>query len=140
VTRHAADNPHVREHLVGLQRVIAAGDDIVCEGRDQGTVVFPDAACKIFLTASEQERARRRQSDLQALGEQATLEEVLAAQRRRDREDAGRAVGPLVPAPDAVTVSTDGLSLEEVVDRLELLAREKGGTRDQGPGARGNTV
>ena len=123
VTRYAADNPRVRRHLVELQRAIAGQDDIVSEGRDQGTVAFPHAACKIFLTASEAERARRRQSDLQALGEQVTLEEVLMAQRRRDREDAGRAVGPLVPATDAVTVYTDGLTLEEVVDRLEVLAR-----------------
>jgi cytidylate kinase/pantoate ligase/cytidylate kinase len=135
VTRYAADNPRVREHLVRLQRAIAGGDDIVAEGRDQGTVVFPQAECKIFLTASEEERARRRLSDLRAIGEQATLEEVLAAQRRRDREDAARPVGPLIPAADAVIVLTDGLSLEEVVDRLESLVRSK--CRGQGTGGRG---
>ena len=68
------------------------------EGRDQGTVVFPAAECKFFLTASEDERARRRLRDLEARGERATLEEILAAQRRRDREDAARPVGPLLPA------------------------------------------
>ena len=68
VTHHAANNPGVREHLVGLQRVMAADDDIVTEGRDQGTVVFPHAECKIFLTASPAERARRRAEDLRRPG------------------------------------------------------------------------
>ena len=127
VTRYAADNPRVRENLVQRQRAIAGCDNIVTEGRDQGTVVFPDAACKIFLTASEQERARRRLLDLQAQGEAATLDEVLIAQRRRDRQDATRAVGPLVAAADAIEVCTDGLSQEEVVDRLEMLAGRREG-------------
>lgn len=122
VTRYAADNPQVREHLVQLQRVLARNDDIVAEGRDQGTVVFPNAECKIFLTASPEERARRRLRDLQSQREPATLEQVLAAQQRRDREDASRPVGPLIPAPDAVEVCTDGLALEQVVDKLESLA------------------
>ena len=129
VTRYAADNPQVREHLVKLQRALAAGDNVVTEGRDQGTVAFPHAECKIFLTASPQERARRRLGDLQSQGEPVTLEQVLAAQERRDREDARRPVGPLVPATDAVTVSTDGLTLEEVVDRLEKLARTEDRTK-----------
>ena len=73
VTRHAANHPQVRAHLVRLQRAVAAGQDIVTEGRDQGTVVFPQAECKIFLTASPEERARRRQRDLQQRGESATL-------------------------------------------------------------------
>ena len=125
VTRYAADNPAVREHLVALQRAAAAGADIVTEGRDQGTVVFPNAECKIFLTASPEERARRRLRDLESQGEPASFEQVLAAQDRRDREDASRAVGPLVPAADAVEVCTDGLTLEEVVTRLEALVRSK---------------
>ncbi len=125
VTRYAAGNPKVREHLVELQRTLAAAADVVTEGRDQGTVVFPHAECKIFLTASPEERARRRLRDLQAQGEPVTLEQVLAAQQRRDREDAGREVGPLVAAADAVHVCTDGMSLEQVVDRLEKTAREK---------------
>jgi cytidylate kinase len=121
VTRYAADNPRIREHLVKLQRAVAHGDNIVAEGRDQGTVVFPKAECKIFLTASPEERARRRLRDLESQGEPVTLEQVLTAQERRDREDASRAVGPLAPAPDAVDVCTDGMTLEEVVDRLENL-------------------
>ena len=108
VTRYAADNPQVRAFLVELQRKLAGDDDVVTEGRDQGTVAFPRAECKIFLTASPAERARRRLLDLQSRGEPVTLDQVLAAQDRRDREDATRAVGPLAPAADAVMVSTDG--------------------------------
>jgi len=122
VTRYAADNPEVRSFLVELQRKLAGNDDVVTEGRDQGTIAFPHAECKIFLTAGPAERARRRLLDLQSQGEPVTLEQVLAAQERRDREDAARAVGPLAPATDAVTVCTDGLTLQEVVERLETLA------------------
>lgn len=121
VTRYAAGNPQVRAFLVELQRKLAGKDNVVTEGRDQGTVAFPMAECKIFLTASPEERARRRLRDLQTQGEPVTLEQVLAAQERRDREDATRAVGPLVPAADAIEVYTDGLSLDQVVDKLESL-------------------
>ena len=122
VTRYAADNPQVRQHLVKLQRSLAGSDNVVTEGRDQGTVAFPNAECKIFLTASPQERARRRWRDLQSQGEPVALEQVLAAQERRDREDASRPVGPLRPASDAIEVCTDELTLDQVVDRLESLA------------------
>ncbi len=125
VTRYAADNAEVRSHLVQLQRKIAGNDNVVTEGRDQGTVAFPNAACKIFLTATPQERARRRLNDLHSQGEPVTLEQVLAAQERRDREDAQRRVGPLLAAGDAVKVYTDGLTLNQVVDKLELLVRDK---------------
>jgi len=124
VTRHAADNPMVRELLVRLQREAAADENIVTEGRDQGSVVFPDAPCKFFLTATARERARRRLNDLRAQGESATLEAVLEAQQRRDREDAERPVGPLVRAADAIEVCTDGMSLQAVVDRLEAMVRK----------------
>ena len=123
VTHYAANNPGVREVLVELQRRAAGDDDIVAEGRDQGTVVFPHAECKIFLTASPEERARRRRDDLAARGESVPLEEILARQNERDARDAGRRVGPLAAAPDAVMFSTDGLSPSEVVDRLESLVR-----------------
>jgi CMP/dCMP kinase len=125
VTRYAADNPQVREHLVKLQRTLAGSDNVVTEGRDQGTIAFPKAECKVYLTASPEERARRRLRDLQSQGEPATLEQVLAAQERRDREDASRPVGPLLPAPDAVELSTDGMSLEEVVGRLMEIIAER---------------
>lgn len=122
-TRYAAGNPRVRTQLVLLQREAAAGKDVVTEGRDQGTVVFPAAECKIFLTGSPAERARRRLLDLQQQGEAATLEQILAEQTRRDTEDAARAVGPLRRADDAIEVLTDGLTQEQVVDRLEALVR-----------------
>jgi CMP/dCMP kinase len=125
VTRYAADNPEVRQHLVALQRSIAGRRDVVTEGRDQGTVAFPDAECKIYLVASPAERARRRWRDLVERGESVELQQVLADQERRDREDAGRPVGPMKPAPDALELSTDGLSIEQVVDRLEVIVRER---------------
>jgi CMP/dCMP kinase len=125
VTHYAANNPGVREHLVQLQRQAAGSDNIVAEGRDQGTVVFPHAECKIFLTASPEERARRRLLDLQARGENVSLEEVFRQQSDRDHSDRSRSVGPLVPASDAIRFSTDGLSEDEVVNRLEAIVREK---------------
>jgi cytidylate kinase len=125
VTRYAADNAQVRARLVELQRRLVGNDDVVAEGRDQGTVVFPRAECKIFLTASPQERARRRWRDLQSQGERLVWKDVLAAQERRDQQDAQRDVGPLVPADDAVEVDSDGLSLNQVVDKLESLVRQR---------------
>jgi cytidylate kinase/pantoate ligase/cytidylate kinase len=118
---YAAANPGVRKHLVALQRQIGVGADLVTEGRDQGTVAFPDATCKIFLTASPEERARRRVADLASRGERVTFEEVLAQQALRDERDASRDVGPLKPADDAIEVLTDGLTQEQVVDRLVSL-------------------
>jgi cytidylate kinase len=124
LSRYAADNPEVRRCLVALQRAVAGSDDIVTEGRDQGTLAFPEAGCKFFLTAAAEERARRRLCDLQSQGESAALEEVLAAQDARDRRDISRGVGRLVAASDAEEVCTDGMTLEEVVDRLESLVHE----------------
>jgi cytidylate kinase len=98
---------------------------MVTEGRDQGTVVFPQAKCKIFLTAGPEERARRRQRDLQQRGEEATFEDIVAAQQRRDHEDSTREVGPLLRADDAVELITDGLTQDQVVDRLEALVRSR---------------
>jgi cytidylate kinase len=125
VTYHAADNADVREHLVQLQRDAAHGVDVVTEGRDQGTVVFPDAECKIFLTASPVERARRRIRDLEARGEHLPFEEVLRQQNLRDEQDQGRKVGALKPASDAIMVTTDGMQPGEVVDKLEEIVRAK---------------
>jgi cytidylate kinase len=125
VTRYAADNAQVRARLVELQRKLVGNDDVVSEGRDQGTVVFPRAECKIFLTASPEERARRRWRDLQHQGERLAWKDVLAAQERRDQQDAQRDVGPLIPARDAAEVDTDGLSLNQVVDKLESFVRQR---------------
>ncbi|HEX5103066.1 MAG TPA: (d)CMP kinase [Pirellulaceae bacterium] len=119
----AADNVAVRRRLVELQRQIADDRDTVTEGRDQGTVAFPHAECKIFLTASPEVRARRRYEELISRGEPAALEEVLAQQQDRDRRDAARPVGALLKAADAVEVITDGLTPEEVVERLERIVR-----------------
>lgn len=126
-TRHVAENRAIRKHLVALQRQVAQGGSIVTEGRDQATEVFPDAQCKIYLTASQRERARRRFQELLAHGDQVTLKEVLEQQRARDQRDANREVGRLAMAPDSVEVSTDGLSLEQVVDRLEQVVRSRMG-------------
>ena len=125
VVRHVADNPGVRQHLVRLQRRVAQGADVVTEGRDQGTVAFPQADCKIYLTATPEQRALRRWGELHSRGEQVSLDEVLAQQIERDRRDSARQVGRLTPAEDAVEVRTDGLSPQEVVDRLETLVRDK---------------
>jgi CMP/dCMP kinase len=121
----AADNVAVRRRLVELQRKIAAGRDIVTEGRDQGTVAFPQAECKIFLTASPQERARRRVEELSSRGERITFAEVLAQQLERDRRDASRPVGALLKSADATEISTDGLTPEQVVDRLLQIVRAR---------------
>jgi cytidylate kinase len=124
LTQFAADNQAVRRRLTDLQRQFAAGRDVVTEGRDQATVVFPNAECKIFLTAGEEERARRRFQDLQARGEEVDFEEVLRKQRHRDQRDRERQFGGLIKAPDSIEVLTDGLTPEQVVDRLEQLVRE----------------
>ena len=120
-----ADSPIVRRHLVGLQRAWAAGRDIVCEGRDQGTIVFPAAACKFFLVADPHERARRRQRDMAARGEVFAWDEVLRAQEERDRRDAARDLAPMVPAADAIILDTTHLSLDQVVERMEQEIRKK---------------
>lgn len=114
--------PAVREHLVRAQREMARTRPVVMEGRDIGTVVFPDARLKVFLTASAEERARRRFAELRAGGEDVSYEQVLADQRARDLRDSSRAIAPLRRAEDAVEINTDGLSIEEVIDRvMELL-------------------
>ena len=113
--------PVVRAGLLDLQRRLALAPGnagAVLEGRDIGTVVFPDADAKFFLTASPEERARRRHAELQAKGDPSSFDEVLADQLRRDRDDSERAVAPLRPAADAVVVDTSGLSHDVVVDRL----------------------
>jgi cytidylate kinase len=124
-TGPVADTPAVRRRLVELQRALAAGRDIVCEGRDQGTVVFPDAACKFFLVADPVERARRRQREREARGEVVDLAEVLAAQEARDLRDAARDLAPMRPAADAVVVDSTRLGLDEVVRLMEEEVRRK---------------
>ncbi len=125
VIHHVADNEGVRSLLVERQRRVAESGDFVTEGRDQGTVAFPDAECKIFLTASPEERAKRRMKELDARGEAHEYDAVLAQQNERDRRDRSRKVGRLIAAKDADFISTDHRSLDEVVQELEQLARER---------------
>jgi cytidylate kinase len=128
VTSHIhylADNPAVRRRLVELQRAIAVGKELVTEGRDQGTIAFPKAECKIFLTASPEERARRRVQELQTRGERISFAEVLDQQNERDHRDSTREFGRLEPAPDAIDVCTDGMSPDEVVETLVRIVRQK---------------
>jgi cytidylate kinase len=120
-----ADNPAVRSLLVDLQRREAQGGHIVTEGRDQGTVAFPDAQCKFFLTASAEERARRRSREQQDRGERIEFDRVLEQIRQRDRRDESRPVGCLSKADDAIEVVTDGMTLEQVVDHLETIVRQR---------------
>jgi len=122
---YLADNPEVRRRMVDLQREAAAGKNVVTEGRDQGTVAFPDAECKIYLTASPQERAQRRRLELRQRGEEVAVEEVLRQQNERDRRDSSREVGRLRKADDAVEVVTDGLAAEEVLTRLVDLVQAR---------------
>ena len=119
--------PVVRAGLLELQRRLARASarGAVLEGRDIGTVVFPDAPVKLFVTASPEERARRRHAELAAKGAAVPFERVLAEQIQRDREDTERPIAPLRPAPDAVLVDTTGMSLDDVVQRLEEVARAR---------------
>lgn len=116
-----SDHPAVRAEMVRRQRAIAATGNYVCEGRDQGSVAFPDADCKIFLTASPEARARRRCLELAEKNEPADYQLILAQQMERDRRDESRPVGRLLKAPGAVELVTDDLSLAEVVKELKLI-------------------
>ena len=123
VVRHVADHAGIRRQMVMLQRRWAEGKDIVTEGRDQGTVVFPDAECKIFLTASAEARARRRWQEMTERGETVDWQEVLAEQNQRDERDTSRPVGRLAIADDAFELTTDGLTQDQVVEQLESVVR-----------------
>jgi cytidylate kinase len=120
--------PAVRARLVGLQRELASGtSSVVVEGRDIGTVVLPDADVKIFLTASAEERARRRNEQNIANGLGDDFEGVLADVRRRDHLDSTRAVSPLRAADDALVVDTSDMSEDEVIAHLVALVRQSAG-------------
>ena len=121
-TRPVADAPPVREAMKRIQRRMAEGIDVVTEGRDQGSVVFPHAELKVFLTASPEERARRRHREEIGRGLATSLESVLESQSRRDDGDCSRTVGALRQADGAVLMETDGLSADEVVQRLADMA------------------
>jgi len=110
--------PEVRQALVPMQRRLGLENGGVMEGRDIGTVVFPDADLKIFLTASAEERAQRRHRDLVGSDVATSLDDVREQQNRRDRQDTSRSESPLQVAPGSVVVDTTDLSLDEVVERL----------------------
>ncbi len=110
--------PQVRDFLLDVQRGFAGERPIVMEGRDIGTVIFPDAQYKFFVTATPEERARRRLAQSGEVPDGATLAEVARDIAERDRQDANRPVAPLKPAADAELVDTTGSSIDEVVDRI----------------------
>ena len=122
-TRFAADNPVIRLMMVEQQRTIAQtfltdNKGLVTEGRDQGTVVFPDAACKFFLTATPEERTRRRLGELQQRGIAGNFDEIYRHITERDERDMARSVGPLCEPSDAHRIVSDGMTLDEVVEQL----------------------
>jgi CMP/dCMP kinase len=128
ITRRVRDYAElevVRTFLTRRSRELAEGKNIVTEGRDQGTVVFPHAEVKFFVTASVEERAGRRHREFVKHGRDIPFEQVLADQIERDRRDSERALSPLKKADDAIEIDTSGLDMNEVVDDLERLVRER---------------
>ncbi len=126
-TGAVADSPAVRRRLVEWQRRLADGRDVVCEGRDQGTIVFPHAECKFFLIADPAERARRRHAELRSRGQDIPFEEVLRAQEERDRRDAQRDIAPMIPAEDAIVLDSTALAPAAVVAIMEREVRRRRG-------------
>ena len=119
-----AVHPSVRTALVARQRSFARPPGLVADGRDMGTVVFPDAKLKVYLTASAEERARRRHKQLIAKGNSVTIESLLDDIRQRDARDAARAAAPLKPASDAVLLDTTQLTIDEATARVLALYQE----------------
>jgi len=124
-TFHIARSPLAREKIVQLERKIVGKKSAVVEGRDTGTVVFPDAAVKIYLEAAPSERAKRRHKEVCARGESAPLKQVKVEIEKRDTSDVTRDVGPLACAQDAIVVDTTALTIEQVVDKLEKIVKER---------------
>lgn len=116
----------VREEMTLQQRRIGKRGHVVMVGRDIGTVVLPDAELKIYLDASVEERARRRFLELQARGLQIVYEDILADMKRRDQFDSTRKIAPLKPAEDAVQINSDGLTVDQVLEKIMLLIRDSG--------------
>lgn len=121
----AAAIPGVRRALVEKQRALGARTSVIMEGRDIGTVVFPDADVKIFLDADPQERVQRRLRDFEKQGERVPSEAIAAQIRERDQRDRTRAEAPLTQAPDAVYVDTTGLSIDQVEEAILKLVRAR---------------
>ena len=119
----------MRRYLLEMQRRLARENDVIMDGRDIGTVVLPNAEVKIFLTASAEERARRRMRDLEKKGIAQDYESILEDIRYRDRQDSGRAAAPLKAADDAVLVDTSELSFEESFEKLCNVIAGKAGLK-----------
>jgi len=120
----AAAFPEVREALVRLQRACRKAPGLVADGRDMGTVIFPDARVKIFLTASAEARAERRHKQLKEKGESVTLSRLFREIEKRDERDRSRAVSPLMPASDAHLVDSTEMTIDEVVQKVLSLLKE----------------
>lgn len=121
-----ASIPIVRQSLFDLQRQFKQMPGLIADGRDMGTVVFPEAKCKLFLTASVAERAKRRQNQLSQQNVSATIEQLTLEISARDDRDMNRSVAPLKPAEDALLLDTTGLAITEVLEKARLFARKKG--------------
>lgn len=117
--------PRVREYLLDMQRKLAEKNNVIMDGRDIGTVVLPNADVKIFLTASPECRAKRRQLDFERKGEIVDYNEVLQLIIKRDHQDSSRKIAPLKPAVDSIIVDTSGLSLEQSIDKVVSIVEEK---------------
>lgn len=118
--------PAVRAALVDRQRAFAEPPGLIADGRDMGTVIFPDAKLKVFLTASAEERAQRRYKQLIGKGSAANLRDLSREIAERDERDSNRSVAPLKPAADAILLDSTGLTIEAVVERVMHLGRERG--------------
>ncbi len=125
VASRVSAQAEVRKKLTEMQRTIGKNGEIVAEGRDMGTIVFPDAMHKFFLDASPEERAQRRQKQLAENGQKVEFQEILAQIQKRDRADSGRSLAPLQPAEDAVIIDSSEMSIDEVVSFMLAAVNKK---------------
>ena len=125
VASRVSAQAEVRKKLTEMQRTIGKNGAIVAEGRDMGTIVFPDAMHKFFLDASPEERAQRRQKQLAENGQKVEFQEILAQIQKRDRDDSGRSLAPLQPAEDAIIIDSSEMSIDEVVSFMLAAVNKK---------------
>ncbi|MEP0357195.1 (d)CMP kinase [Paraglaciecola sp.] len=125
VASQVASLPSIREALLRRQRAFKQSPGLVADGRDMGTVVFPEAEVKVFLTASAEERADRRYKQLKAKGHDVSIPRLLADIKARDDRDTNRSVAPLVPAEDALVIDSTELSVEQVIEKIEVFTKQK---------------
>lgn len=125
VASRVSAQAEVRKKLTEMQRTIGKNGAIVAEGRDMGTIVFPDAMHKFFLDASPEERAQRRQKQLAENGQKVEFQEILAQIQKRDRDDSGRSLAPLQPAEDAIIIESSEMSIDEVVSFMLAAINKK---------------